>query len=264
MTKETCLAEFFQEDAKTMIIPMDHGTIVPVPGLGNGKDVIAALRDYADGFILNYGLAVAAEEALEDKGICLRTDCGNTWIPKETEYKPTGAYRLWSVESAYQIGATAVMNMCFPGHPNEAEIIADCSALIEESMSTEMPVMLESLPYGLGRGDAYTPEYIRHAVRLAAELGADVVKTAYPGDKKHFEQTVKECYVPVIVLGGASGNGSPEEVLKMVEDALDCGAKGIAIGRNVWQHPNPLKMAKALWAIIHDGSNASQAALNLR
>lgn len=247
-----------------MIIPMDHGTIVPVPGLGNGRALIEALRDTADGFILNLGLAIAAEEELENKGVCLRTDCGNTYIPKEMEHKPSGAYRIWNVETAYNAGATAVMSMCFPGHPNEAEIIRDCASLIEEGISCDLPVMLESLPYGLGRGDAYTPEYIRHAVRLAAELGADVVKTAYPGDKEHFRATVAECYVPVIVLGGASGGSQPEDILKMVEDAMDCGAQGIAIGRNVWQHPNPLKMAKALWSIVHEGAKATQAALHLR
>jgi DhnA family fructose-bisphosphate aldolase class Ia len=167
------------------------------------------------------------------------------------------------VESAYQVGATAVMNMCFPGHVNEAEIIADCAALVEESMDSEMPVMLETLPYGLGRGDAYTPELIRHAVRLAAELGADVVKTAYPGDKEAFRSIVAECYVPVIVLGGASG-GSAEDVLQMVQDSMECGAKGIAIGRNVWQHAHPVKMAAALRAIVHDRASAAQAALLLR
>lgn len=263
MTKETCLDSFFAADGKTMLIPMDHGTIVPVPGLGNGKDIIASLRDFADGFILNLGLAAAAQEELEDKGICLRTDCGNTYIPKESPHKPSGAYRLWDIETALQVGASAVMSMCFPGHPNEARIIADCAKLVEDSIDTEMPVMLESLPYGLGRGDAYTPEYIRHAVRLAAELGADVVKTAYPGDKEHFRATVAECYVPVIVLGGASG-GQPEDILKMVEDAMECGAAGIAIGRNVWQHPQPVKMANALWAIVHEGASASKAALHLK
>jgi DhnA family fructose-bisphosphate aldolase class Ia len=263
MTKETCLKTFFAKDGNTVIIPMDHGTIVPVPGLGNGKDLIASLRDMADGFILNFGLAAAAADELEGKGVCLRTDCGNTYVKKEGDYRPTGAYRLWSVESAYQVGATAVMNMCFPGHVNEAEIIADCAALVEESMDSEMPVMLETLPYGLGRGDAYTPELIRHAVRLAAELGADVVKTAYPGDKEAFRSIVAECYVPVIVLGGASG-GNAEDVLQMVQDSMECGAKGIAIGRNVWQHAHPVKMAAALRAIVHDRASAAQAALLLR
>jgi class I fructose-bisphosphate aldolase/fructose-bisphosphate aldolase/2-amino-3,7-dideoxy-D-threo-hept-6-ulosonate synthase len=263
MTKETCLKHFFADDGRTMIIPMDHGTLVPVPGLGNGKDLIADLREKADGFIVNYGLAVSAAKELKNKGLCLRMDCGNTFVPKEAEFRAAGAYRLWSVETAYTVGATAVMSMCFPGHVNESEIIADCAALIEEAGDSELPVMLESLPYGLGRADAYTPEYIRHAVRLAAELGSDVVKTAYPGDKEAFRSIVAECYVPVIVLGGASG-GQPEDILQMVRDAMDCGACGIAIGRNVWQHPSPLKMASALWSIVHENASATQAALHLK
>lgn len=263
MTKETCLETFFGPDGKTMIIPMDHGTIVPVPGLGNGREIIAELRDFADGFILNLGLASVASDELEDKAVCLRTDCGNTFIPKEGPYEPSGAYRLFGVETAYGVGATAVMNMLFPGAQNEAAIIADCAALVEEGREAEMPVMLETLPYGLGRGDAYTPENIRFAVRLAAELGADVVKTAYPGDKEAFRSIVAECYVPVIVLGGAVATDAPG-ILQMVRDAMDCGAAGIAIGRNIWQHPTPQKMAKALWAIIHENESAASAALLLR
>ena len=263
MTKETCLETFFQPTGKTMIIPMDHGTIVPVPGLGNGKALIGELREYCDGFILNYGLAVAAAEELDDKGVCLRTDCGNTCVEKESPFSATGAYRIFSVESAYTVGATAVMNMCFPGHINEAEIIADCAALIEEARESDMPVMLETLPYGLGRGDAYTSENIRFAVRLAAELGSDVVKTAYPGDKEAFRSSVAECYVPVIVLGGRASN-EPEGILKMVQDAMECGAAGIAIGRNIWQHPAPKKMAQALNAIVHSGESAEKAALLLK
>ncbi|MBP7951490.1 MAG: hypothetical protein KA004_17755 [Verrucomicrobiales bacterium] len=263
MTKETCLETFFGNDARTMIIPMDHGTLVPVPGLGNGRDVIRELRDFADGFIVNYGLAACAAEELEDKGVCLRTDCGNTFVRKEAEFTPAGAYRLWSAEAAYAVGATAVMNMCFPGHVSEAEIIADCAALIEEARESDMPVMLETLPYGLGRPEAYTPENIRFAVRLAAELGADVVKTAYPGSKEEFRSIVAECYVPVIVLGGQVSN-APNAILEMVRDAMDCGAAGIAIGRNIWQHPTPVKMARALHAIVHENESAGNAALLLR
>lgn len=263
MTKETCLETFFGADGNTMIIPMDHGTLVPVPGLGNGRDIIAELRDYADGYILNFGLAAAAEKELEGKGVCVRTDCGNTWVPKETESRPVGAYRIFGLESAFTVGATAVMNMLFPGHANEAAIIADCAALVEEGRESEVPVMLETLPYGLGRGDAYTPDNIRFAVRLAAELGADVVKTAYPGDKEAFRSIVAECYVPVIVLGGAVATDAPG-VLQMVRDAMDCGAKGIAIGRNIWQHSAPKKMAQALHAIVHGSETAAKAALLLK
>ena len=123
--------------------------------------------------------------------------------------------------------------------------------------------MLESLPYGLGKGWDYTPEKIHFSTRLACELGADVVKTAYPGDKEAFKRTVDEAYVPVVILGGAS-SGDQESVLRDVADAISVGAAGIAIGRNVWQAPNPVKMAKAMHAIVHENASADQASLALR
>jgi DhnA family fructose-bisphosphate aldolase class Ia len=263
MTKETCLESFFQADGKTMIIPMDHGTLVPVPGLGNGVDIIAELRDYADGFILNYGLALAAAQPLEGKGICLRTDCGNSCIAKEGEYKLSGAYQIFNVDSALHVGASAVMNMLFPGHVNEAQITANTAALIADAHDVEVAAIIETLPYGLGRGGAYTPENIRFAVRLAAELGSDVVKTAYPGDKDAFRSIVEECYVPVIVLGGAATTDA-QGILQMVRDAMDCGAAGIALGRNIWQHPKPKAMAQALYKIVHENESAATAALLLK
>ncbi len=246
-----------------MIIPMDHGTLVPVPGLGNGRDLIASLRGYTDGFILNYGLAKAAAAELEGRGVCLRVDCGNTCIPKEGPFTPSGAYPIYGAEVAQGIGAQAIMNMCFPGHINEAQIIADAAAAVREAHQSELLVIMETLPYGLGRGDAYTPEHIRFAVRLAAELGADVVKTAYPGDKAAFTSIVAECYVPVIVLGGAATTDALA-VLQMVRDALDCGAAGIALGRNIWQHSQPLKMAQALYALVHEDAAVASAALLLK
>jgi DhnA family fructose-bisphosphate aldolase class Ia len=263
ITDVNYLDAFFQADGRTVIIPMDHGTLVPVPGLGNGQDVIAELRDYADGFVLNYGLAMAAAEELTDKGVCLRADCGNTCIPKESPYQPVGAYTLWNENAILTSGAHAVMNMCFPGHINEAAIIAECARLVGIAHINELPIIIESLPYGLGRGDAYTPDNIRFAVRLAAELGADVVKTAYPGDKKEFESIVDECYVPVIVLGGAVTTDA-HGVLQMVRDAMDCGAAGIALGRNIWQHPNPKGMAQALYKLVHENETVAAAALLLK
>ena len=119
-------------------------------------------------------------------------------------------------------------------------------------MAMEMPVILEALPYGIGRGDEYTLENISFTVRMAAELGADVVKTAYPtgASADEFRSIIEASYVPVVVLGGAA-MGDDDALLKMVSDAMAAGAAGVAIGRNVWQHPQPEEIAKRMCEIIH-------------
>ena len=93
--------------------------------------------------------------------------------------------------------------------------------------------------------------------KAAAELGADVVKTAWPGDAAAFAKIVDACFVPVIVLGGAASDEAG--ILQMVYDSIQAGGAGIAIGRNVWQQPNPLLMLKKLHAIVHGGATAKEA-----
>ena len=242
------------------MIPIDHGTLLPVPGLEDTGAVIEALKPYCDGFIVNLGVARAFHKELHGKGVVLRTDTGNTCIENSNA---DGSFRLYGIDDAKAVGAHGLMNMTFPGHPREMANLMDCADLISECLNEPHPIMLEALPYGLGKGWDYTPEKIHFCVRLGCELGADVVKTAYPGDRDAFQRAVDEAYVPVVILGGASG-GNQEALLRDVADAISVGAAGIAIGRNVWQAPDPVKMAKALHAIVHENASADQAALALR
>ncbi|MFK5921682.1 MAG: hypothetical protein QM496_05840 [Verrucomicrobiota bacterium] len=259
-SKSEYLNQFFQSDGRTVIAPIDHGTAIPVPELGNPSAVIESLNPFVDGYVVNLGLALACHEELSGKGLCLRTDC---YKPTYADNEDTGPFRLYSPDEAEAVGAHAVMNMCYTHHRNETEIIRECAELISESLEADMPVILETLPFGIGRPDDYTVDNISFAARMAVELGADVVKTAYPGDASvaDFTKIVDACPVPLIVLGGAAANDAPS-LLSMVRNAMDAGAAGIAIGRNVWQHANPPKMAAALQAIVHENASVD-AALNL-
>jgi DhnA family fructose-bisphosphate aldolase class Ia len=260
MTREENMDRFFGRDGKTVILPIDHGTAIPVPGMEDPIGLIEETSPHVDGYVVNIGLALAAHEQLEDKGLCLRTDC---YKPAYGDNEDEGAYRIFDAEHAELIGANAVMNMLYTNHSNEAGIFREAAELIGDSLDVDVPVILESLPLGIGKPDAYTPENIGFAVRAAAELGADVVKTAFPtnGSVDDFRQIVEACFVPVIVLGGAA-MGDDEALLTMVRKAVDAGASGIAVGRNVWQHSNPPAVASALNAIVH-GNDKVETALKL-
>lgn len=257
-TIPSSLSPFFKDDGRTVIVPIDHGTAIPVPGLEHPSELIGRLRPYADGFVVNYGVARACADALEDRGICLRTD---VYKPAVAGNKDHGAYMIFGAGDVLRAGAHAAMQMLYPYHPEEDRQFMECSALIGDCHDEEIPVIIEALPFGLGRTADYTPENISFAVRASAELGADVVKTAWPGDKEAFRRIVDACFVPVIVLGGAASDEAG--ILAMVADAIDAGAAGIAIGRNVWQQPDPALMLKRLHAIVHDGATA-QSALSIR
>ncbi len=247
------LSHFFQDDGKAVILPIDHGTAIPVPGLESPGKLIRSVRPHVDGFVVNLGVAAKFRAELKDSGVCLRVDV----------YKPDtdeGAFKVYGMDEVEEVGAHAVMHMLYPGHPRETEITRDCAETIAECLIAGVPTIIEALPVGLGRPDDYTPSKIGFAVRQAAELGASVVKTAYPAGAgaDEFRAIVEACFVPVVVLGGAA-KGDDEALLTMVKNAMDAGAAGIAVGRNVWQHRSPKSVAKKLQAVVHDDASVSQA-----
>jgi DhnA family fructose-bisphosphate aldolase class Ia len=255
MTREENIDTIFH-DGRTVILPIDHGVAIPVPGLENPFGLIEKVNPYVDCYVMNLGLALRSVDLTKGKGICLRTDVYNT----RTTGAGAGSIPVYGVDTAELIGAHAVMNMLFPFSENEENITQSCTDLIQQSLDSDVPVIVETLPYGLGQTAKYTVENVKFAVRLASELGADVVKTCYPpgASVEEFKSIVQQSYVPVVVLGGAA-MGDDADLFKMVENAMKAGASGIAIGRNVWQHPNPVAVARSLHALVHNEANALEA-----
>ena len=102
------------------------------------------------------------------------------------------------------------------------------------------------------------PKGIKLASRAAMEIGADIVKTYYTGDPDSFHEVVEGCLVPILILGGPKSD-SDEEVISNVYYAMQAGARGIAIGRNIWQRDNVLAMIEAMSGLVHEGWNVKQA-----
>ena len=114
--------------------------------------------------------------------------------------------------------------------------------------------MVEAIPFGWPKADKKTNEQIAAACRIASEAGADYVKSFYTGDKSSFTEVIENCSVPVLILGGAKII-SDREILTMVRDAIDVGAVGITMGRNIWGHKNISGITAALEAIIHNDAS---------
>ena len=98
---------------------------------------------------------------------------------------------------------------------------------------------------------------VKHAARVGAELGADIVKCPYTGSPETFREVVEGCTVPVVIAGGSKT--TDEETLKMIEGAVKAGGAGISMGRNAFQHENPTKLVKAACAIVHEGISVEEA-----
>jgi len=124
------------------------------------------------------------------------------------------------------------------------------AANIQAAGRVGLPVIVESVLWGSRLEDKRDPELLAFGARVAAELGADAIKTTYTGDPETMRQVVAGCPVPVLVLGGVRSS-SPDVVLEATRGALEAGARGVVYGRNVWQADDPVLMCGLLRDVIH-------------
>jgi len=247
------LSRIFRPDGRAFIVALDHGlTDGPVPGLGDLRQTIAAVvAGGADAVLASYGTAIRFEAALAPAGLILRMDGGNTPIGSGA---PAGEF--YTVADALRLGADAVVVSGFPGTPQEEMSLRHMAATITEAHRWGLPVMGEMAPGGFDSGpEFHTTERTALAARVAAELGADWLKLPYAAN---FERVVQTCYVPITILGGVKAGSAPA-LLENIHQALQAGAAGVAMGRNIFQSPDPAAMTRAVAAIIHNGASVAQA-----
>jgi DhnA family fructose-bisphosphate aldolase class Ia len=236
---------------------MDHAILFGMmDGLENpGEAIRQVRRGGADAILTSYGVSKQFVDEIGDMGLILRVDGGLSSLAQQR-----GPLHLtYSVQDALRLGADAVGVMGMPGSRFESQMLPYLSELISQCAEWNMPVMAEMLPGGFENpADLWTPENIGHACRIGAELGVDFVKTAYSGDVGSFRKIVDQVYVPLVVLGGTKSE-EPRSLLQVVYDAIQAGASGVAVGRNICQYRDPERMAMAIAAIIHHGATVDTA-----
>ena len=158
-----------------------------------------------------------------------------------------------SVEEALRLNVAAVGMSVFVGSEYEFESLTNLGKLVDECQKFGVPVMaVTAVGKELEKRDA---RYLALCCRIAAELGATIVKTYWC---ENFEKVVNGCPVPVVMAGGPRCE-TEREVFDFVSDGMRKGAIGLNLGRNVWQHAYPVAMMKALRAIIHEKATAQDA-----
>jgi len=244
----------FAEDGKLLLVALDHALFrtQPLPGLIHpGETIRKVVAGGADTVMTSLGTCIHFREELAGCGLILSA--------------PNRSPSLeCTVEAARAVGADAVKCMIYPGWPEETSLVNEACWLGAECLRRQMPLLIEPIPGGWEAGPEFrTPEIIAGGARVAAECGADIVKTFYTGSLNSFKMVVENCYLPVIILGGSKVE-SDEDLLEMVKGSIDAGGKGVAIGRNIFGHPNPEKIVAAMAAIIHDDASVARAMRKLR
>jgi len=256
--KEIRLKRIFNQNSKkTIIVPMDHGVSVgPIPGLEKMRETIKKIaKGGAEAILVHKGIA---KNCFEGETSLIIHLSGAT-VASEVNNKVLVA----SVEEAISLGADAVSVHVNIGAPTEPQMLSDLGQIAEICENWGMPLLAMMYPRGPRIDSEHNPKWVKMVARIGAELGADIVKTNYTGSVESFKEVIEGCPVPVVIAGGPKVK-SEEEFLEMVEKAIEAGAKGVSIGRNVFQAKDPEKMVRALTKIVHEGKSAKEALEELK
>lgn len=249
-------------DGRTVIVPMDHGvTLGPIEGL---IDVPAAVDKVAEGgadaVLGHVGLPRMGHRGYgRDVGLILHLSASTTLGPD-----PNHKVLVSSVERAIKYGADAVSVHINLGAVDESMMLRDLGEVAMACEEWQMPLVAMVYTRGQKIANEYDVKVVKHAARVAAELGADIVKVNYTGSAESFHEVVEGCGghrpdgIKVVIAGGEKTD-TDEATLRMVEGALQAGASGVSIGRNAFQHRAPEKIVAAIAGMVHGGLSAAEA-----
>jgi fructose-bisphosphate aldolase/2-amino-3,7-dideoxy-D-threo-hept-6-ulosonate synthase len=233
---------------RSVIIPMDHGfTLGQIDGLLDMTTIISEVSEGgANGIVLHKGIVKSGHRKRgRDIGLIVHLSGSTSMNPD-----PNDKVIVCSVEEAVALGADAVSIHVNLGAPNESRMLESAGQIARDCNRWGIPLLV--MIYARGKGiDGNDPKAIGHCVRVAEELGADLIKTNYPGDSQAFRRIVHACSVPVLIAGGEKI--SDLEALRQIRDAIHAGAAGVCVGRNAFQRENPRAFVRALCRVVHEG-----------
>jgi predicted phospho-2-dehydro-3-deoxyheptonate aldolase len=241
---------------KTVIIPMDHGiSIGPIEGLIDWKSTVDAVAEGgANAIVQHKGLVETGHRGSgKDVGLIIHLSASTSLAPD-----PNSKTLVCTIEEAIQFGADAVSIHINIGADDERRMLNDFGMVSREARRLGMPLLAMMYTRGPKIKNQYDAALVKHAARVGAELGADIVKVPYTGDPATFRYVTEGCFVPVVIAGGEKMD-TDEDILTMVKGCMDAGGAGVSIGRNVFQHRDPSKIVRAISRIVHKGMAVQEA-----
>lgn len=239
---------FNPETGRTLMFAVDHGYFMgPTTGLENITETVNPLLPYADTLMLTRGALRNYIDPQKDTSIIMRVSSGTSILNENLLHEGLAV----SMEEALRMNASAVAFSILVGAPFERDTLLAFSQLIDEAERYGMPTLAVT---AVGKGLERDARYLSLASRIAGELGARIVKTYYCED---FERVTSTCPVPVVIAGGKK---VPEaEALDTAYKAIQAGASGVDMGRNIFQSEDPVAMVQAVRAVVHNGATGAEA-----
>lgn len=247
------LGRIFRPNGRTLIVAMEH-TVIFGPGKGlerPGETIAQVIAGGADAIMTSFGIASHFARELVPVGLILRSDGAATKLGQDAPAP------IWfGVEEALRLGADAVCISAYPGDHKEQATFDNLASVARAAQAWGLALQAEMVPGGMGSGPDYrTAENVALAARVGIELGADWVKVPYT---QNFEQVTGVCFKPVVIMGGAQ-RGTEFEFLSEIRAAMEAGAAGGTIGRNIFESADPEAMTAAIAAIIHNDASLDEA-----
>lgn len=235
------------ETGRTVMLAVDHGYFLgPTSGLEVPSKTVGPLVSYADSLMLTRGVLRTSVDASHPVPIVLRVS-GGTSILKELSNEGVTV----SLRDAIRLNVSAIAVSIFVGSEFERQTLLNLSNLVSEAEEYGIPVLAVT---AVGKDMNRDARYLSLCCRIAAELGAHIVKTYYC---ENFPEVVESCPVPIVIAGGKK---LPEkDALKMSSDAVRDGARGVDMGRNIFQSTHPVAMIQAVRSVVHENKSVDEA-----
>jgi len=243
------LARIFRpQSGRTVMLAIDHGYFQgPTTGLERVDLNIVPLIPHADALMLTRGILRSVVPPTIGQGFVIRASGGPSILKDLSNEK-----LAIDVDDAVRLGASAMAVQVFIGGEFETQTVNNMTRLVDEGYKRGIPVLGVT---AVGKDLVRDARYLGLATRICAELGAQVVKTYFC--EKDFEKVVAGCPVPIVMAGGKK---LPElDALTMAWRAIDAGAAGVDMGRNIFQSDAPIAMLKAVRGVVHDGLRPADA-----
>jgi 2-amino-4,5-dihydroxy-6-oxo-7-(phosphooxy)heptanoate synthase len=230
------------------LVPLDHSVATgPIATVDGMEAIVRAVADNGgDGVILHKGRARwLSADLFRDLALVVHLSASTAHAPDADE-----KVLVTGVEEALRLGADAVSVHVNLGSRTEARQLSDLGATADVCHRWGMPLIAMIYPRGPRIADPSTPTLIGHAANLAADLGADLVKTPFTGSAATMSEVIRTCPIPVIVAGGAALE-SEDDLICQVDEIMRSGASGVAIGRNVFTSPDVGRTVRRIADVVH-------------
>ncbi len=233
---------------RCVMLAVDHGYFQgPTTGLERPGETIEPLLEFADALMVTRGVLRNCVDAGRRVPIVLRVSGGTSVLKSDLSDEDLTV----SIEDAVRLNASCLAISIFVGSENEKSSLSNLARLCDEGQRCGIPVLAVT---AVGKQMVRDARYLGLACRIAAELGANLLKTYYCDG---FEKVVDGCPVPVLIAGGKKIE--EHDALRLAHNAISRGAVGVDMGRNIFQSNWPVLMIRAVRRIVQDGMTADEA-----